>query len=36
MSRPKGFTVSLAAHALYQTSLFQAVAAEPRYHLRGV
>ena len=33
MSRPKGFTVSLAAHALYQPSMLQAAAAEPRYYL---
>lgn len=36
MSRSKGFTVSLAAHALYQASPFQAAAAEPRYYVRGV
>ena len=36
MSRSKGFSVSLAARALYQSSLFQAAAAKPRYYPRGV
>lgn len=36
MSRAKGFSGSLVAHALYQAILFPALPAEPHYYLRGV
>ena len=36
MSTRNPLTVTLAAHALYQASLFQAGPSEPRYYLRGV